>query len=186
MKHPEDHEILELIGKGAHFKSKGIHLLVKKFGPILYRQIQQLTKNSTFTDDCLQNVFLKVIQSIDQFKGESALYSWLYRIARNETLNFLEKEKRRTGIDIKESTFEIIAGHSSLDQLGGKQIENMLFKAIDSLPEKQKIIFELKYLQELKYSEISKLLDTSEGALKASYHHAQKKVEDFLRNELNQ
>lgn len=185
MKHPEDHEILELIGKGATFKSKGIHLLVQKFGPILYRQIQQLTKNSTHTDDCLQNVFLKVVQNIDQFKGESALYSWLYRIARNETLNFLEKEKRRTGIDLEESTFEIIAGHATLDHFNGQQIEELLFKAIESLPEKQKVIFELKYLQEMKYSEISALLNTSEGALKASFHHAQKKVEEFLRNALN-
>jgi len=109
----------------------------------------------------------------------------MYRITRNETLNFLEKENRRVGIDIDPPMLEVLAGSNGLDNLGEEKISELLFKAIDTLPEKQRQIFELKYLQELPYSEISKLLNTSEGGLKASFHHARQKIEVFLRDQLN-
>ena len=109
----------------------------------------------------------------------------MYRIARNETLNFLEKENRRTGVDIDGPLLEIMAGHSGLDQLDEETISNMLQKAIDTLPEKQAVVFHLKYFEDMKFSEISIKLGTSEGALKASFHHARKKIEENLREQLN-
>ena len=112
--------------------------------------------------------------------------SLLYRIARNETLNFLDKEKRRTGVDLDEPIIEIIAGHSVLDGVSADDISNFLQEAIETLPEKQALVFQLKYFEDLKYSEISARLDTSEGALKASFHHAKQKIEDFVLNKLNQ
>ena len=131
------------------------------------------------------NVFIKVFQNLNDFNQESTLYTWMYRITRNETLNFLDKENRRTGIDIDPPMLEILAGDSSLDQLDEEKISELLLKAIDTLPEKQRQVFELKYFQELQYSEISKLLNTSEGALKASFHHARQKIETFLQSQLN-
>jgi RNA polymerase sigma-70 factor (ECF subfamily) len=111
--------------------------------------------------------------------------TWMYRIARNETLNFLDKEKLRTGVDIDDAMLEIIAGHSGLDTMTSQEIWDVLQNAIATLPEKQAIVFQLKYFEELKYSEISAKLNTSEGALKASFHHAKQKIQTFILNQLN-
>ena len=109
----------------------------------------------------------------------------MYRIARNETLNYLEKEERRAGIDLDEPILEIMAGHHVLDGTTPETITNILQAAIDTLPEKQAIVFEMKYFQELKYSEISEKTGTSEGALKANFHHAKQKIEKFIVSKLN-
>ncbi|MFT5780574.1 MAG: RNA polymerase sigma-70 factor (ECF subfamily), partial [Crocinitomicaceae bacterium] len=105
--------------------------------------------------------------------------------ARNETLNFLDKEKRRSGVDMDESLLEIVAGHSLLDNHSSDEIWDLLQDAIATLPEKQAIVFQLKYFEDLKYSEISKKLNTSEGALKASFHHAKQKIQNFIELKLN-
>lgn len=181
-----DQSLLQKIHQGASFKDEAFTTIVKQFGPILYPQIQRLTKNKEWTNDCLQNVFLKVYEKIETFKGESSLYSWLFRIAHNETLNFLAKEKLRSSVDVSNHVFEIKAGHSLLDQLSSEQIQDLLSRAIDSLSDKQAEVFELKYFQDKKYSEIALLTGTSEGGLKANYHHAVKKIEDFLIRHLNQ
>lgn len=180
-----DNYLLQKIHQGAAFKNEAFTELVKHFGPMLYPQIQRLTKNKEWTNDCLQNVFLKVYEKIESFKGESSLYSWLFRVAHNETLNFLAKEKLRTGVDLSDQVFEIKAGHSLLDQISSDQIQALLSKAIDALPDKQAEVFELKYFQDKKYSEISLITGISEGGLKANYHHAVKKIEGFLKQNLN-
>lgn len=180
-----DKSLLHKIHQGASFKDEAFTTIVKRFGPILFPQIQRLTKNKEWTNDCLQNVFLKVYEKIETFKGDSSLYSWLFRIAHNETLNFLAKEKLRTGVDISDHVFEVKAGHSLLDQLSSDQIQHLLSRAIDSLPDKQAEVFELRYFQDKKYSEISVLTGISEGGLKANYHHAVKKIEAFLIHNLN-
>lgn len=151
----------------------------------MYRQIRGMAKSHELTNDILQDVFVKVYQNLPSFKGESSLYTWMYRIARNETLNFLEKEQRRSGFDMDTPTLEIKAGHSDLDQTDGETISNLLQEAIATLPEKQAIVFQLKYFEELPYHEISKRLGTSEGALKASFFHAKKKIETFILTQLN-
>ena len=182
---PEDKEILDLFVQGGHHSEKAFKLLVKQYGESLYNHIRRYTKNHEHTNDVLQNVLIKVFQNLAGFKQDSALYTWIYRIARNEALNFIDKEKRRASVDLDEPILEIVAGHSSLDNLGEAKISELLQKAIETLPEKQAIVFQLKYFEDLKYSEISARLNTSEGALKASFHHARQKIEDFLLKELN-
>lgn len=183
---PDDKHIIKLFHQGGKHANDAFRLLVDAYGEMLYRQIRQIAKNHELTNDILQNVLIKVFENIHSFNGDSALYTWLYRIARNETLNTLEKEKRRTGVDLDAPVFEILAGSSILDNIDGDTIEKLLFQAIDTLPEKQAAVFQLKYFEDLKYSEIAERLNTSEGALKASFFHAKEKIQDFLRRQLNQ
>lgn len=184
-KHPDDDEILSLFDQGGSHAERAFGYLVAKYGELLYAQIRRIVKNHEHTNDVLQNVLIKVFQNIPKFNRDSALYTWMYRIARNETLNFLEKEKRRSGVDIDGPTLEIITGHHALNDISGEEISELLEKAIDRLPEKQAIVFQLKYFEDLKYSEISQKLGTSEGALKASFHLARQKIEEFLLSQLN-
>lgn len=186
IKHPEDEEILQLNAQGGNQVDKAFRLLVAKYGESLYHQIRRITKNHEHTNDVLQNVLLKVFENLNSFNGDSALYTWLYRIARNETLNFIDKEKRRSGVDIDGPVFEILAGHSSLDNIDGNRISELLEDAIRQLPEKQSIVFQLKYFEDLPYNEISNRLKISEGGLKANFHHAKQKIQEYLITNLNQ
>lgn len=185
MNHQEDEHIVNEFLKGGTRAEKAFSLLVKNYGELLYAQIRRITKNHEHTNDVLQNVLVKVYQNLGEFRGQSALYTWMYRIARNETLNYLDKEKRRSGVDLDARVFEIKAGHHLLDQIDSETIERLLSEAIDLLPEKQALVFQLKYFEELKYSEISARLHTSEGALKASFHIARQKIEAYLLKQLN-
>lgn len=182
---PEDNEILSLFALGGAKKEQAFSILVSKYGELLYTQIRRLVKSHELTNDVLQNVFIKVFQNLSNFKQESSLYTWLYRIARNEALNFMEKEKRRTGIDVDPPMIEVLAGHSGLSNMDSEKISDLLSKAIDTLPEKQAMIFHLRYFEDQSYAEISAKLGTSEGGLKASFSIARKKIETFLRNQLN-
>lgn len=184
-KHPEDNEILDLFNRGGIHAEKAFTWLVNKYGDILYRQIRMLTKNHEYANDVLQNVLIKVFKNLSSFKRESALYTWLFRIARNETFNFLEKEKRRTGVKLDPSILEIVAGHHLLDNSSPEIILNLLNQAVQNLPEKQALVFQLKYFEDLKYTEISEKLNTSVGALKANYHHARQKIEVYIKSKLN-
>jgi RNA polymerase sigma-70 factor (ECF subfamily) len=184
--HPTDEHILELFSRGDAARHEAFHILVKSYGDILYRQIRAIVRNHEFTNDILQNTLLKIYENLGGFKGESALYTWMYRIARNEALNYLDKEKRRSGVDLDAPIMEIIAGNQALDTLDGETIQAWLDEAISSLPEKQAAVFHLKYFEDMKYSTMSALLSTSEGALKASFHHARQKIEEFVRQKLNQ
>jgi RNA polymerase sigma factor (sigma-70 family) len=183
--YPEDKEIIDLFVQGGASAEKAFKIIVSKYGKNLYGQIRGITKNHDHTNDVLQNVFIKIYQNLTKFNQDSALYTWMYRIARNETLNFLDKEKRRSGVDIDESMLEILAGHSLLDNHTSDEIMELLQAAIATLPEKQAIVFQLKYFEDLKYSEISKKLNTSEGALKANFHHAKQKIQNYIELKLN-
>ncbi len=183
--HPEDQEIVSLFMEGGSSAQRAFAQLVEKYGRVLYSQIRRITRNHEITNDVLQDVLVKVYQNLGEFRRESNLYTWMYRIARNETLNFLEKEKRRTGVDVDPPVIEIIAGHAGLDQLNEATLSDALQKAMDALPEKQALVFQLRYFEDLKFSEIAARLGTSEGALKANYHHARKKIEAFLIRQLN-
>lgn len=182
----EDQEILDLFDQGGSSVDQAFKLLVKTYGEILYSQIRKITRNHEQTNDVLQNVLVKIYQNLAKFKRNSSLYTWIYRICRNEALNFLEKENRRTGVDIDPPMLEIIAGNQSLDTLDSEKITDLLNRAVESLPEKQALVFQLRYFEEMPYSEISKKLTTSEGALKANFHHAKQKIQEFILNALNQ
>ncbi len=129
------------------------------------------------TDDVLQNTFMKAWQAMDGFRGDAQLGTWLYRIAANETLSFIEKQKRQAANTDNEALATQLESDPYFD---GDETERQLQEAIAQLPERQRQVFLLKYYEEMKYEEISQILDTSVGALKASYHHAVKKISDFF------
>lgn len=158
----------------------GFRRIVKKFQERIYWQIRRYTKNHQDTEDVMQNVFVKAWKGLPKFREESNLYTWLYRIAYNETHTFLAKASKRKTVDLDPPLFE------NAIQIEGKdysptEIETILKKAMEILPEKQLLVFNLKYFDELKFSEISELTGTSVGGLKASYHLAVKKIEEFIR-----
>lgn len=182
----EDQEILDLFDQGGSSIDRAFQLLVRTYGEILYSQIRRITRNHEQTNDVLQNVLIKIYENLPNFKRNSSLYTWMYRICRNEALNFLEKENRRTGVDLDPPMLEILAGNQTLDTLDAETISDLLNQAIDYLPEKQALVFQLRYFEEMPYSEISKKLTTSQGGLKASFHHAKQKIQEFILNALNQ
>ena len=163
-----------------HLKHSAFEMLVSAYKERLYWHIRRILLDHDDTDDVLQNTFIKCFENIDSFKGNSKLYSWMYRIATNEALNFIRQKSRKLGV---ESSDYIDQKASQLEAdvfFEGNVIETALQKALATLPEKQRLVFNMKYFEELKYEEISEILETSVGALKASYHHATIKIKDFL------
>lgn len=161
-------------------RSYAFNLLVRKYQQKLYWLVRRMVIDHDDTDDLVQNIWIKVWQNLGSFKEESQLYTWLYRIATNEALSFLDKKKKRFFIPIIDVEKELGNKIDSGSHFSGDEIEKKLQKAILKLPEKQRIVFQLRYYEEMPYEDMSKILDTSVGALKASYHHAAKKVEFFL------
>lgn len=155
--------------------------LVQQFQKPLYFHIRNIVLNHDDTDDVLQNTFIKVFSNIKNFKGESKLYSWIYRIATNESLTFIEQRAKKQGISNEEVQQKAIMNLESDVYFEGNEIQIKLQKAIAILPEKQQLVFKMKYFEEMKYENMSEILDTSVGALKANYHHAVKKIEEYLK-----
>ena len=153
--------------------------LVRSYTVQLYGTIRNIVLTHEDTNDVLQNVFLKAWQSIGDFRGESKLSSWLYRIAVNESLSFLKRQKQTLSIDDDEAS--LVHTLTSSDDFDGDEAEARLIAAISSLPDKQRIVFNLRYYDELSYEEMSTLLDTSSSALRASYHFAAEKVREILK-----
>jgi|TARA_B100001063_G_C16530436_1_gene436128 RNA polymerase sigma-70 factor (ECF subfamily) len=161
--------------------SEAFKELVSLYKERLYWHIRNMVKDHEDTHDVLQNTFIKVFKNIHNFKGESKLFSWMYRIATNEAISFLNKRAKRNQISSEDLQQQLIANLESDVYFEGDEIQLKLQKAIASLPAKQQQVFNMKYFQELKYREMSEILETSEGALKASYHHAAKKIEEYLK-----
>ncbi len=155
--------------------------LVSLYQERLYWQIRNIVKDHNDTDDVLQNTFIKIYRNIHQFKGDSQLFSWMYRIATNESISFINGKAKKLKISSEELQQQIVENLESDVYFEGDEIQLKLQKAIALLPEKQQQVFNMKYFQELKYKEISDILGTSEGALKASYHIAVKKIEEYLK-----
>ena len=155
--------------------------LLQQYQKPLYYHIRNIVLNHDDADDVLQNTFIKVFQNLDKFKGESKLFSWIYRIATNEAITFLNSKAKKNNISNQELQSEIINNLEADVFFDGNEIQLKLQKAIAILPEKQQLIFKMKYFQELKYEQISDVLGTSVGGLKASYHIATKKIEEFLK-----
>lgn len=163
-------------------REAGYTAIVKKYQEKLYWHIRRLIIDHEDTNDVLQNVFIRVWKGLENFREDSQLYTWLYRIASNESLTFLEQKKRKSAVslsDVEAGLSNTIRADKDFD---ANKLEWKLQLAIQQLPEKQRIVFNLRYYDEMPYAEMSQVLGTSEGALKASYHHAAKKIEDFILN----
>ncbi|WP_029903981.1 RNA polymerase sigma factor [Prevotella sp. 10(H)] len=154
--------------------------LVKEFSEVLYWQIRKIVLSHDDANDVLQNTFIKVWTSIDNFRSESKISTWLYRIAINEAITFLNKQRTQNNVSMDDADTFLLSRLESDEYFDGDEAQIKLQKAILTLPEKQRIVFNMKYFDEMKYEEMSEILETSVGALKASYHHAVKKIEEFL------
>lgn len=178
---PDDNELLALI-REPRTSEQGFRILVGLYQERLYWHIRRLVGGHDDADDVLQNTFIKAYRGIGQFKGESKLYSWLYRIATNETVTFINKEAKRSTDSLDNPDAGHAARMTATESPDGEALRQLLDAAIAKLPEKQRIVFNLRYFDEMPYEEISVVVGgTSVGALKASYHHAVKKIEDFIR-----
>ena len=162
-------------------QAKAFEVLVNTYKERLYWHIRRIVLNHDDADDVLQNTFIKVYRNIDGFKGDSKLYSWMYRIATNESLTFLKQKSKKMGVSNEELKTALVENLQSDVYFEGDEIQLKLQKALATLPDKQKLAFTMKYFQEMKYDEISEVLETSVGALKASYHLAVKKIETYLK-----
>ncbi len=181
MQHVEEQLIKEL--QETESQAKAFEVLVNTYKERLYWHIRRIVLNHDDADDVLQNTFIKVYKGIGNFKGDSKLYSWLYRIATNESLTFLKQRQRKSGITDQEMQEQMLGALEADVYFDGDEIQLKLQKALTSLPEKQKLVFNMKYFQEMKYDEISQILETSVGGLKASYHLAVKKIEAYLKED---
>ncbi len=166
--------------KSDTHKEQAFRALITLYKERLYWHIRHIVKSHDDTDDVLQNTFIKIFKNIQSFKGDSKLFSWMYRIATNEAITFINQNAKRLQTTSEEAQTLAINKLSSDVYFEGDAIQLKLQKAIAILPEKQQLVFNMKYFQELKYSEMSEILETSEGALKASYHIAVKKIEAYL------
>jgi RNA polymerase sigma-70 factor (ECF subfamily) len=179
-----EEEILLKNLKDETTRAKAFEVLLNKYKERLYWHIRRIVLNHDDADDVLQNTFIKVFRSIDGFEGKSKLYSWLYRIATNEALSFLTSKSRKLGISDHDLQNRMVLNLKADSYFEGDEIQYKLQEAIATLPEKQKLVFNMKYFDDLKYQEISAILDTSVGGLKASYHLAVKKIESLIKDSL--
>lgn len=134
------------------------------------------------TDDLVQNTFIRVWNNLEKFRADSSLYTWIYRIATNECLNFLKKKKKRFFLPIHDTENDLSEKLESSEFIDGDEVELKLQKALLKLPDKQRLVFNMKYFDEMKYEQIAEITGTSVGSLKANYHHAVKKIEEFVNN----
>jgi len=178
--HTDEH-LLALLRQSDRFE-EGFRLLVRQYQEQLYWLIRKMVLHHEDANDVLQNVFIKVHRNIQKFEGKSKLYTWLYRIATNETLTFLNKQKKRKMGGIEGEALQIAHTLKADDYFDGEEAQLKLHIAIKQLPPKQQLVFSMRYFEELGYQEMSSILETSVGALKATYHHAAKKIESYLRS----
>lgn len=176
-----DEDILSLIKGGGTSFERGFRALMNKYQQRLYWQIRRLVTFHEDADDVLQNTFIKVYRGIGQFEGKSALFTWLYRIATNEAISFLQQKARNSTASWEDEQLNMVQRLKADEWFDGDEIQIRLQQQIAQLPEKQRIVFNLRYFEEMPYEEMSVLLDTSTGALKASFHHAVKKIETGLQ-----
>jgi len=175
-----DDQILELLRSDKTF-DRGFRMLMSAYKERLYWHIRRLVLVHEDADDVLQNTFIKIYRGILQFEGKSKLYTWMYRIATNEAITFLQNRNRNSTNSIDDLAGRLTNHLRADDWFDGDALQQQLQTAMAQLPEKQRIVFNLRYYDEMPYEEMSNMLDTSVGALKASFHHAVKKIETFFR-----
>ncbi len=176
-----DSEILGLFRK-PETKEKAFNMLVKQFQERLYWHIRRMVVDHDDANDVMQNVFIRVWNALANFREDAQLYTWLYRIATNECLTFLEQQKKKATVSIDDLEGGLSNKVRADRDFDASKLEWKLQLAIQQLPDKQRVVFTLRYYDEMPYEEMSQVLETSAGALKASYHHAVKKIEDFILN----
>lgn len=175
----EDKELLLKI-RNQETRSYGFNLLIRAYQQRVYWHVRKMVIDHDDADDLTQEVFIKVHKSIDNFREDSQLFTWIYRIATNECLTFLNKKRKRFFLPLEDVGKELSTKLDSSPNISGEDIQKKLQKALLRLPDKQRLVFNMKYFDDLQYEDISKITGTSVGALKASFHHAVKKIEDYL------
>jgi RNA polymerase sigma factor (sigma-70 family) len=175
----EDKELLIKL-RNPDTRSYGFNLLVREYQKRIYWHVRKMVIDHDDADDITQEVFIKIHRHIDGFREDSQLFTWIYRIATNECLTFLQRKKRKYFLPIGDVEGELTSKLQATSGLSGDDIQLRLQKALLKLPDKQRMVFNMKYFDDLTYEQISEITSTSVGALKASYHHATKKIEDYL------
>lgn len=176
-----DNELLQQFKEPAT-KERAFTSIIKKYQEKLYWHIRRMVIEHEDANDVLQNMFIKVWNALGNFREDSQLYTWLYRIATNESLSFLEQQKRKSAVSLSDVETGLSNKLQADKHFDANKLEWKLQVAIQQLPEKQRVVFNLRYYDEMPYEEMSRVLETSTGALKASYHHAVKKIEDYIVN----
>ena len=175
----EDKELLQKI-RDPETRNYGFNMLVRAYQQRVYWLVRKMVIDHDDADDLTQEVFIKVHRAIDAFREDSQLFTWIYRIATNECLSYLNKKKRRFFLPIEDVSQQLISKLDSSAHISGDDIQKKLQKALLKLPDKQRLVFNLKYFEEMPYEQMAEVTGTSVGALKASFHYAVKKIEDFL------
>ena len=175
----EDKELLLKL-RTPDTRNYGFNMLVRAYQQKVYWLVRKMVIDHDDADDLTQEVFIKIHKAIDNFREDSQLFTWIYRIATNECLTFLNKKKRRFFLPLEDVSKELSSKIDSAPYLSGDDIQKKLQKALLTLPDKQRLVFNMKYYDDLPYEDISQITKTSVGALKASYHHAVKKIENYL------
>jgi RNA polymerase sigma factor (sigma-70 family) len=179
----DDKTILEMF-RDEESRNAALAQLISKYQQRLYWHIRKIVISHDDSDDVLQNTFIKIWKGLERFKEESQLYTWIYRIATNEALTFLRQKARKQTTSIHPIEYELSKSLEGDQYFSGDEIQLKLQQAILSLPEKQRLVFNMRYYDEIPYEDMSRILDTSVGALKSSYHIAAKKIEEMLAGEL--
>ena len=176
-----DEQVLSLIRSHKN-RDQGFRLLMNRYQEPLYQHIRRMVWDHDDTNDVLQNTFIKVFKNIERFEERSSLYTWIYRIATNEALSYLNNTKRKNTVFESESLHQTLENrvHEN-DSPVPENMRDQLLTAMNQLPEKQKSVFSLRYFEEMSYKQMAEVLNTSEGALKASFHHAVKKIESYFK-----
>ena len=177
----EDEEILSKF-RDDKTRNEAFNLLLRKYQQKIYWHVRRMVIDHDDADDIVQDVFIKIWKNLPGFRNDAQLYTWMYRIATNECITFLNKKKQKNNVSLDDVDYELTDTLSGSDQFSGDQIQRKLQEAILTLPDKQRLVFNMKYYDDMKYEEMSDILGTSVGALKASYHLAVKKIESFITN----
>ena len=181
LKQQDDAELLVRF-RNPETKESAFTAIIKKYQEKLYWHIRRMVVDQDDANDVLQNVFIRVWNGLENFREDAQLYTWLYRIGTNESLTFLEGQKKRSAVSLSDVEAGLSNKIKADEGFDANKLEWKLQLAIQQLPEKQRAVFLLRYYDEMPYEEMSRVLETSEGALKASYHHAAKKIEDYILN----
>ena len=177
----DDNELVSLFKQNKD-REKVFTIIVKRYQEKIYWQIRRMVIRHEDADDVMQNVFIKAWNGLEHFREDAKLYTWLFRIAVNETLSYMEQQKKRSSVSFEDVSEALENRLKSEKGFNENQAVWKLQKAIQQLPEKQRVVFNLRYFEEMPYEQMSEVLETSVGALKASYHHAVKKIEDYILN----